>query len=80
LFHQENFLKFGLGFFFSFFSQYYDVVALVIQSIRGISQIWLQLREESKKNLRILLYFDHLVGPTSCLNMAISEKNFLEIW
>jgi len=40
--------------------------------MRGISQIWLQVKEESKKTLQILLYFCDLLEPI-VLNMASSE-------
>lgn len=45
------------------------------------AKFWLQFREESQKNLRILLYFANLRDGTGyCLNLAIPEKKFLEIW
>jgi hypothetical protein len=34
------------------------------------------MREESRKNLRILLYFGDLLEPTYCPNMPSSEKLF----
>jgi hypothetical protein len=47
------------------------------------SQIWLQVREESRKFLTILLYFGNLLEPMNYPNMAIFIlflNNILEIW
>ncbi len=45
------------------------------------AKFWLQVREESQNNLRILLHFANLLDVTGyCLNLAIPGKIFLEIW
>jgi len=39
------------------------------------AKFWLQVREKSQKNSRILLYFANLLDGTGyCLNLAIPEK------
>jgi hypothetical protein len=57
-------------------SQFRGVATLANHSQTGINQIWLQDTDESRKKLRMLLYFFWLhARRTYCVNMAISEKS-----
>jgi hypothetical protein len=53
-----GFLVFFVFFFFNFVMQPH-----LWACTRGISPIWLQVREKSRKNLRTLLYFGDLLEP-----------------
>jgi hypothetical protein len=56
------------------FFQFSDVATLVIiQAQEEISQIWQQVKEESKQIQRVLLYLFWLPARIYCLNMAIPD-------
>jgi hypothetical protein len=61
------------GFFFFFFFNFCDVATQVIDpsSTREISQIWLRVREESRKSLKNHHAIFWQPDGTYCLNMVI---------
>ncbi len=76
-FPKKSFEQVAAHFFVSKFPNKTLVATLVIIT-RGISQIWLQIRDEIRKLKNPTIFL--LLVRTHCLNMVISEKTFLQIW
>jgi hypothetical protein len=57
-----------------------DATLVIIHAQEEISQIWQQVKEESKEIQRVLLYLNWLPARIYYLNMAIPDFIPLEIW